>query len=447
MKRLAYILGVALIGGSPASADSPDNVPGISSTAPGITPEGALAPISVVEGPGWKVGEGTVLHPIIGMETGFVSNVFYEAGDENPRSSGILRLIAQVGTASLSPQRLAVAGDEGESTIPENRGSFQHREDLRLTYDFYLSGNDQVQEQGGLGVGALFRGHVYPQRTWSFLYLENFQRLIRSTNFESQEQTTRDINQAQLGVQFAPGGRAIQFLLHYQNTLDYFEDDDQHFANRMHHSVGLTGSWRFRPYTVFFADVNQGYYTGFGSDSTKRDSYPFAVSTGVQTLLGINTSVIGRIGYTYGPYSAGPGFSAVMGGLEFGYRYMHTGRIRFLYEYNHQDSINANFFRDHHLAMVLEQQFVPFIVNVTPELRFRRYEGVMQVVPGADDTREDVIVSIAAGARYNFRDWFATVLEYRLSSVDTDFEYNIGAQTDDPSFARHELVLGVRAAL
>jgi len=445
MKRLAFVLGLSALCASPALADDPDNVPGISSTAPGISPEGALAPISVVEGPGWKVGEGTVLHPIIGMETGFVSNVFYENNDEGPTSAGILRLIAQIGTASLSPQRLKAAG-EGDTT--PNLGTFQHREDLRLTYDLYLSGNDRVQEQGGLGVGALVRGHVYPQATWSFLYLDNFQRLIRATNFESAEQTNRDINRLQLGIQFAPGGRAIQFLLHYDNVLDYFEDDEQQFANRMMHSIGLTASWRWRPYTVFFADFTQGIFGGFGSDSTKVDSYPLQASVGAQTLLTVNTSVIAKAGYTNGFYSSGPSYSAFMGGVEFGYRYMHTGRVTLMYDYNHQDSINANFFRDHHFKLTLEQQFVPFIFTASPEIRLRQYEGVMQVIPtSTTNVRDDVIVSIAAGARYNFRDWFATVAEYRLTAVGTDFTYNFGGRTDDPSYARHELLIGVRAAL
>jgi hypothetical protein len=46
-------------------------------------PDDAVAPISYVEGAGWKVGESTTLHPVVGMETGYVSNVFYT---QNKRS-------------------------------------------------------------------------------------------------------------------------------------------------------------------------------------------------------------------------------------------------------------------------------------------------------------------------------------------------------------------------
>lgn len=445
MHRIFWVAGFCVVAAyGAARAESPDTISGLSGTAPGITPEGALAPISIVEGPGVKVGEGTVLHPIVGMETGFISNVFFEASDENPVGAGILRLIAQAGAGSLSPQRQAI---DSVGTAAPNRGVFQYRADLRLTYDLPLSGNDDVQEQGGLGVGALFRGTVYPERTWSFLYLDNFQRLIRPTNFESTSQTNRDINRLQLGLQFAPRGRTIAGLLHYENAIDVFEDGDQQFANRMHNKIGLTASWRFRPVTVLFAEGTWGIFTGLGSDSVKVDSYPLTVAVGMQTLLTLNTSVIARVGYTNGFYSTGPSYSAPMGGVEFGYRYSPRGRVTAMYDYAHLDSINANFYRDHHFQLLVEQQFVPFVVTLRPELRLRQYQGVTTIVPTAPDTRDDLIVAIAAGARYNFRDWLATVIEYRFSSVQTDFMYAAGSHIDDPSYVRHELVAGVRAAL
>lgn len=460
MIRFGLVLGLGLsLVATTASADSgtPDNIPGISATTPGITPEGALAPISVVEGAGFKVGEGTVLHPIVGLETGVISNVFNETSAEGPKSAGILRLIAQIGTGSLSPQRLAVTAEGVNGGSPEtsgptangNLGSLQYRADLRLSYDLYLSGNENLQAQNGLGIGGLFRGTVFPQRTWSFLYLENFQRVIRSTNFESRDQTNRDVNRVQLGLQFAPGGRAITGLLHYENVIDFFESSDQQFANRIQHSAGLTASWRFRPMTVFFADATMGYFSGLGGASTKVDSFPLTVSAGAQTLLTLNTSLIAHVGYTNGFYANNTAsFSSILGGLQAGYRYAHTGRVTAMYDYSHQDSINANFFRDHLVRVEIEQQFVPFVVHVAPEIRFRRYEGVTSVIGAAGmDVRDDIIVSVSAGARYNFRDWFAGVVEYRLNAVQTNFTYMSGNVLDDPSYVRHELIAGVRAAL
>ena len=53
---------------------------------------------SVVEGTGYPMGEGSVLHPTLGAELGFTDNVFYE--ERNANVSGILRLIVAGAIAS-----------------------------------------------------------------------------------------------------------------------------------------------------------------------------------------------------------------------------------------------------------------------------------------------------------------------------------------------------------
>lgn len=425
-------------------ADGSDRIPGLDETSVGIIPAGISAPFALIEGDGIKIAEGTALYPTFGLDTGVVSNVFYE--DTSTTPAGVMRLMAGIGTGSLSNARLAP-----RSGGTRNVGSVQHRAELRLAYDLWLSGNDYVNAQNGLGIEAIARGVFGPQRTWSFLYLENFQRVIRAANFESSVQVNRDVNRLSLGVQFAPQGRSVRGLLSYTNTLDVFEDSDQRFANRLQNSFSLTGAWRFRPYTVLFANVSQGIFIGIGDATTvanaKTDSYPLTATTGIQTLLTLRTTLTGRVGYTNGFYATGPSFSNITGGLEFGYRYSPLGRVTAQYEYRHEDSINANFYRDHLLKLTLDQQFVPFTVSVVPELMFRRYEGIMTLVPSYPDTRDDVIVAVTAALRYYFRNSLAAVLQYRFSTDQTDYMYTIDGDTDDPSFTRHELVLGVRAAL
>ena len=86
------ILVTLLVSSGIAYAQAPD--------APiNITPDGTVSPTSLVEGSGVKVGEGTVLHPIVGVETGVVSNVFYE--DVNSNTNALLRLLVEVQSGSL----------------------------------------------------------------------------------------------------------------------------------------------------------------------------------------------------------------------------------------------------------------------------------------------------------------------------------------------------------
>lgn len=422
----------------------PDRVPGPDGTSPGFVPTGIRAPIAVVEGDGIKIGEGTALYPTIGLDTGIVSNVFFE--ENSPVPAGFLRLMAGVGAGSLTKRRLT--SPDGQAT---SLGASQHRAELRLAYDLYLSGNDYVSSQNGLGIAATFRGIVGPQQRWSFLYLDTFERIIRATNFESTAQLNRDINRLFLGVRFAPPGRSMSAMLRYTNTLDLFESDADHFADRLQNTVGLSAAWRFRPVTVISADVSQGFYFGIGSPSmlanAKANSYPLTVSAALQTLLTLKTTLIARIGYTNGFYSVGPSYSNVLGGVQLGYRYSPLGRVSAMYEYRHEDSINSNYFRDHVIQASLDQNIVPFVLSIAPELHFRRYNGIQTLIPGIPDTRDDVIFAAAASLQYFFRNSIAAVAQYRFSTVQTDYMYTLDGETDDPSYVRHELIVGLRAAL
>jgi len=167
----------------------------------GISPDEAVAPTSVVEGAGIKVGEGTVLHPTVGLEAGVVSNVFYRGVD--PVAAALVRVLAQIGTGSLPAQRLASPEPDSVPT-QQNVGDFQYRTDLSLNYDHYPSGNNAVSNQGGLGAGFNFRGIVNPERPLSFAVAETFERLLRPVNFESGSKTNRDINLLRLQTLLTP---------------------------------------------------------------------------------------------------------------------------------------------------------------------------------------------------------------------------------------------------
>src|SRR5215831_7860608 len=84
-----------------------------------MDPTDAMNPVSQVRGAGIKVGEGTIFQPQLGLETGVVSNVFYQ--NTGAVTAGLLRLLIEVGTGSLPNQRLgpqAAAGPAGPLDMP-----------------------------------------------------------------------------------------------------------------------------------------------------------------------------------------------------------------------------------------------------------------------------------------------------------------------------------------
>ena len=296
--------------------------------------------------------------------------------------------------------------------------------------------------QGGLGGGLLLRGIVNPDQALQFSFQEFFSRVIRAANFESNHDTNRDLNRLDLRLNYLPRGRALGGYLYYTNIIDVFETSS--IENRMHNLFGVHASWQWLPLTWIYADVSQGIFTGIGQ-STKVSSLPLTAVAGVQTALTLNTTLSGSIGYTNGFYASGPSYSSIVGNAMFGYRYSPLGRVVALYSYGHQDSINANFFRDHLLQVTFEQYVVPFVVFARPEIRLREYTGTV-VMGTTGNVRNDFIFGATAGMRYSFRDWLAATLDYQLQVVQTDFKYQNGGMLTDPSYTRHELMLGVRAA-
>jgi len=408
-----------------------------------FNPDVATAPIEMVEGRGVKIGEGTTLYPAFGLQTGLSSNVFYE--DANTNASGVLRLTGQIGAGSLSGLRLTPA----EVTDTPARGSFEYRAELRLAYDLMLSNNDAVQSSGGLGIGATFRGMANPLGPWSFGFNDTFSRLIRAANFETDANTNRDINTLSLNLLYHPEGRSLAVNTYYNNTLDIFERGEQSFADRWMHRVGIRPMWRWLPMTVVYADVSIGYNTGIG-DSTKVTSYPLAATAGISTLLSAKVSANLEAGYTNGFYSSGPSYSGLMAGAQLGYRYSPLGRASLGYRLMYQDSVNANYFRDHVIQLNIEQLFVPFVLMVQPEIHFRTYDGTLVMGTGGETTRSDLIFAVIGGIHYNFRNSLAATLDYSFSTVQTDFRYVAGGVTpvtDDPGFTRHQLLAGMRWAL
>ena len=438
MTRLLVSLSVLVGLQAVASAQtSPNDI-----TIGSFDPEDAVAPTTSIEGRGVSIGEGTVLRPVFGVETGVVSNVFYTATD--PQSAGLLRLLAQVGVGSYSGERMMPADDSsaGSPTV----GSFAYRASLAASYDVMLSGDQTVSSTGGLGLDALFRGAVNPGGKLTLTVDEDYTRLIRAANFETDADTDRDVNVAGLTLLYHPPGSSLSGYLYYQNTIDVFERSEQQFADRFENKLGIHPMWRWLPQTVVFADVSEGIFTGLGVASTKVTSFPLTAVAGIATLLTPSITANLQAGYTNGFYSSGPSYSGPAISAQLGYRYSALGRVMASYDLLYSDSINANFYRDNVVRVWWQHLVHPFVIMAQPELHFREYDGVIVASVPPSATRDDVIFAVIAGVHYNFRNSLEATLDYRFTDLSSNFRYMSGTDLVDPSYVRHELLLGIRYA-
>lgn len=407
----------------------------------------AHAEDAIVEGPGYKVGDGTVLHPSVGVETGFDSNVFYE--EDDPVASPILRLVARFAMASLSEQRLEEETLDTSGLPPGEAAKVAFRAGLSLGYQEYLTGNDRAQSQRDLAIGAELHALIFPKGTVAFSIDNNFVRDTRPTNFESSEGLDRDVNHLKLAMIYQPGGRALTGAVRYENRIDVFESDQSSFANRLQHTIGARVDWQFLPITRFYFDASLGFFGPLGDGMLegtvyKQESMPLRLVLGANTAITERTTLATRVGFGKGFYEDGADFTGPIFGAQFGYRYSPFGRFVLQYDYDFHDSINANYFADHALTATVDHQVSQFLFRVGGGARYRAYRGIPASVGPPE--RDDVIFNVLAQSRYMYRDWLAVTADYDLVVDETDYIATAGGFMDNPSYTRHQALLGVQAA-
>lgn len=399
-----------------------------------------------VEGPGYEVSPGTRLHPNVGAELGFIDNVFYN--DVNRVTSGLLRIVAKFDVASekIKPEEPLPDEEPGNEPAPP---TYEFRASGGLAYEEFLYyDNVSTTEQRNLTLDTQAHLVVYPQGTWAFVLDDRLRRDVRPRNFEDATSTNRIDNLLDLGLRFQPGGRTISGTLRYRNMLDVYEGASG-VANRMNHTIGLRGDWQWLPFTRFFADVSYGFYGALGAEELpKQSSTPLRGLVGVATVLVEPITVKAHAGWGWSPYSAGEGYNAPIFDLEVGYEYLPTGRAVVEYSYDHEDSINANYYSDHRIGLRVDQQFMTkLLLTGSMDLRYRGYRGVAEVLAGGPN-RDDFIFEGRARAQYVLTERYYVTGEYIGSADQTDYRYMpLGSGgSDDPSYTRHELMLGARAA-
>ncbi|MEM9488608.1 MAG: hypothetical protein AAGC55_05660 [Myxococcota bacterium] len=416
--------------------------------------EHALAQQILVEGPGYEVDEGTVVHPHVGVSSGFVSNIFYEDGDgaaTDPNTAPALRLMASLALASqhnkpeteVSP----IIPQDEDNSASTSAPSLDFRLSGRVDYTQYLSGDTDVSEQNGfsnLAIGIDGFLVANPYGPVSVLLDNSFTRDTRPRNFESVGNLNRLINQFRGGVRLRPGNGALQFTGLYENWLDIFESDATDFANRLNHLLRARAEWQFLPITRFYLDTSFGFYGGLGNDNPAFDkvsSTPLRILLGGATAITELTTVRAHVGFGKSFYAEGAEFTGPLLGAEFGLRYSPTGRLLLAYQYTFQDSLNSNFYRDHVVSAKVDHQIQQVLVSAATHLRMRGYRGIPMAL--GPDSRDDLILGIEGEAHYLFREWLAFFAELKILNDSTDY---IDANGDDPSYSRFELYAGATAA-
>ncbi|MDQ3030802.1 MAG: hypothetical protein M3Y87_00130 [Myxococcota bacterium] len=415
-----------------------------------------LADRSRTEGPGIRLGDFE-LHPGIGVEVGWDSNIYYTSDDPAPglpprRDSAILRVTPHLLFSTLGAQRRTEG--EGQPAQPDVifRGGIS-----ASYYEFFADERRRnVSLDANLSLTLMANGPL------TIAIYDNFSRGIRPfTENTFETSTARDRNLAGVNFTLSTPGNVLQVRAGYRFGLDYFEGRSFQYANNFQHRVELQETFRFFPQTGIVHDTSVEY----------RDYYeplrgPTAVfdNTVITTRLGLNGAITPEISLlVMAGYSAGffdsriagydQDFESVVAQAQLTWRIDPNSRLQLGYNRSFQPSFVGNYFSQ-------DRGYASFQVTLLGSLLLGLEAGVayvdfgQMVAPdgsplGSSTERTDVRVDASLFAEYRFTDWLGINGTVSYVGDFTDFRYNVdtgmGAAVLDPAgYNKVELWLGVR---
>lgn len=418
------------------------------------------------EGPGFRLGDFE-LHPGIGLEVGYDSNLYVADGSGmSPLvDTGVLRATAHLLVSTRGQQRR----QEGEGGGGEGGGggaqpSVAFRGGLNGSfYHFFAdAGRTNVELDANLAL------QILPGRPFSINVSNTFGRGIRPFTPATVADVTnfnwgRIRNDAGLQLNFATTGEVVRVTAGYNFQLDFFEDALFQYGNNFRHNITITEQFRFLPQTAIVHDTTLVFLDYF-TDAARP---PSAVNDGVlvRSRVGLNGaitnnfSVLGAVGYTAGFFNSRTAaydqeFESIAAQLEARWQITPAMRLAFGYDRDFQPSFVGNFFRrDRGYAnyQVLVERV--FLLGLEASFGYYEFGAIIRpdgTLAGSSLTRGDYRLIGSVFGEYRFTDWLAVNATIRYTGNFTDYQYLVettGAATflEPAQFNKFEIWAGVRA--
>ncbi len=375
------------------------------------------------EGPGVRLGRSLVLHPGLGIEAGYDSNVFYSYAD-SPYDAGRLRISAHLDLATRPPQR--TEDENGD----RQRGSVEFRLGVSAAYHEFLSSVDRVTAQRDVDVGALLNLHFLPGRTFSIILDDNYVRTLEPS-YEGREEYayTNDRNEAKLTFQYSPGGGLFELQFGYAFGFRFFETSGpsgnlQYLGNYTSHDAFVNIRWRFLPKTaLIFAGSFRPIFHEDGSVEGARqvhDSYNVRGTIGVVGLLTRRFSLLAQVGYGAGFYvDGGPDYDMVIGRLDLRFHITPTAKIALGYNRDYFDAVFADYYSRDRVSLTYDHLIAGrVLLSLRAGFSYLSFSPVS--TPSGAINRDDPMIDGTLFVEYRIRDWLAINATVRYIGNLTD---------------------------
>lgn len=419
-----------------------------------------LSDRSRAEGHGIRMGE-LELHPGIGTEIGYDSNVFLKDKDEE--ASGVLRVAPSLYLSTLSAERL-----EGEEP------TLAFRAGVNGTLKHYFA----TERGTDMGVGEDAKLQWNASSIFALQLFQDYRRTIDPFGEVggptiSSNEFDRDLLGGGLRLQLSTRGRLLKGGVGYRIDWDNFEGDGYDPNDSLQHTISADTSWEFLPKTAIF------WNGSFMLHDYVHDSADDAIgqrngSEGITNKLGLNGALTARLSFTLsGGYSAqffdnNVDSEAVTAQVEARWRFLEQSTWSLGYDRTMLPSFQGNSMRTDRIKTGLqsllggvvavgakaEVAFVHF--GDDPELAIMDMDKNGMVI-NPDGSRRDTQLLFNLNGEYRLVDWFAVTAELGfLDNISKDADGDdffvrstVNGTTDDnyAKYERFEAWLGVRAFL
>lgn len=413
----------------------------------------------LLEGRGIRTGNFE-LHPGIGLDFGYDSNVFNGSpSTPNAIQSALrLRVSPTFYVSTLGLQR-STNSDTPTTALP----TVNFRGGVGLVYHEWIgignAGSRDVSSLRNLGAQASLRFDFFPQRTWQFGVGADFIRQIQPG--VADDTASRTINQgtfnrnsvlANLEVAYAPGRGVYELRFGYSFNANFF--DHVSFNDSMTHQGFARMRWRFLPKTAIVWDgaiSHLSYLSNGGASTGLFDSTPLSTRIGLMGLLTNRVSVLVLAGYQGTFYELGDNADTVVGQVEVQWLVDARSKLRGGFVRDVQPSVFGNFFvRNRGYVSYIQSFGGRFVLSADIGVGYNQYGyiarrdgSVNRVVTGVDAQTwrfSTVRFDGALFAEYRFNDVFGINASVRGEMLNS--ETKLGLSPID--WTRVDAFLGAR---
>jgi len=391
------------------------------------------------EGRGITVGS-LVLHPGIGAETGYDSNVFLS---ESPEDSVVVRIGPHLYLATQD-----AAGPSGERALVSFRGGVSGS----LRHYFATNAGTSI----GIGEDAKLR--LAPSTIFAIEFFDDYTRSVLPFTdpgilTPGSAAPHLDFGRDKLGVgtrlQLSTRSSLLKVGLGYRLDLDFFESKSFDANDAVGHTISADTSWQFLPKTAVVWQSN--FKLRKFSNATSPGVGERNGSKEIDSRLGLNGALTERIGFTIGAgYGAGfydddSTYENLLAQVEARYRLSDVSQLKVGYDRTTNPSYQGNYMNSNRVKAGVEAMIGGVaVVGAKAELTFVSFGHDDKIMRARSD--RDLLLNL--NGEYRFADWFAVTAELGYSRNDTDFSYPAmdANSPDDPAkYSRFEGWLGVRA--